>query len=210
MDWEFIFLCRECMTVADIGQGVASYFIRELRYSTWLRPVSRPALYRIQTILASLVNGEVVTAGRMAKRLEVSIRTIARDIDYLINALHVPVSYDSSKHTYVLAGPVPVLFSPHAVAPSIETEPKPDVLVTLEVSSDLVRHFQAVELHPTQKLEIKPEGHARLYLTVPANDVLVQWIMSYGGKIRVVAPQALRDRVHTLALLLIHNHEPNN
>jgi predicted DNA-binding transcriptional regulator YafY len=171
--------------------------------------LSRPALYRIQTILASLINGEKVTTRVMAKRLEVSPRTVARDIDYLINSLHVPVSYDQRKHTYVLNGPVPVLFSAHAGAPS-QTESGPDVEVILEIDADLTRHFEAVELHPSQRLERRHDGSGRLHLHVPANDVLVQWIMSYGGKIRVVAPQALRDRVHSLAMSLITKHRPVN
>lgn len=210
MESEFIFICHEYMTVDGIGHNVASYILRDVRYSTCFRPLSRPALYRIQTILASLVNGEVVTASRMADRLEVSGRTIARDIDYLINSLHVPVVYDNRRHTYVLAGPVPVLFAPHAGAPTEELTQAPRVLVTLSISADLVRHFQAVELHPTQRLEMLADGSGRLFLTVPVNDVLVQWIMSYGGKIRAVAPQVLRDRVHTLAMTLISNHAPNN
>ncbi len=197
------------MTVYGIGSGVASYILRDVRYSSWFRALSRPALYRIQTILAALINGEKVTARAMAKRLEVSVRTIARDIDYLINSLHVPVGYDKRKHTYVLHGPVPVLFSPHAGAPS-QSDAGPEVQVTLDIDADLVRHFAAVELHPTQRLELLPNGSGRLFLTVPANDVLVQWIMSYGGKIRVVTPQILRDRVHTLAMSLITEHSPKN
>jgi len=210
MDQKIFFACHEYMTVYGIGLNVASYTLSDVRYTTWHGHLSRPALYRIQIILAALINGELVTAGRMANRLEVSGRTIARDIDYLINSLHVPVSYDSKRHTYILTGPVPVLFSPHAQSPSSDNGQGPDVLVSMEIAPDLVRHFQGVELHPSQRLETLPDGTVRLLLTVPANDVLAQWIMSYGGKLRVVTPQALRDRVHTLALALISNHAPSN
>lgn len=198
------------MTAYGIGCDVASYILRDVRYSSWVRSLSRPALYRIQTILASLINGDVVTAKRMAGLLEVSARTIARDIDYLINTLHVPVKYNNHRFTYELTGPVPVLFAPHAGTQSDVVPAAAEVLITMQVDADLVHHFKAVELHPSQHFTQAADGSGTLQLTVPLTDSLVQWIMSYGGKITVTSPQSLRDRVHSLALSIITNHRPRN
>lgn len=198
------------MTTYDIGLDVASYILRDIRYTPWVRSLSRPALYRVQSILASLINGEVVTAGKVAAQLEVSQRTIARDINYLINTLHIPIAYDAQQHTYVLKGPVPVLFAPQAGFPGQSVLPEPDTLVTLEVASELVPHFESVELHPSQRFKILPNGSGQLFLTVSPDDALAQWVMSYGGKVRVISPQSLRSRIRTLALRILASHGPEN
>jgi predicted DNA-binding transcriptional regulator YafY len=199
------------MTVYGMGCNVASHTLRDLRYQSWFRALSRPALYRIQYILAALLNGETVTTRTMSARLEVSPRTIARDIDYLINTLHVPLFYDTHKHTYVLNGPIPVLFAPHSnVTEGASSQDTTETQVVLCLDHDLVAHFSSVSLHPSQRLESTPSGDVRLHLTVHANDALVQWVMSYGGRIRVLSPQFLRDRIYHLALSLITQHQPLN
>lgn len=210
MGTDYFLLLARPMTAYGIGLDVASCILRDVRYSTWVRALPKPALYRIQTILAALINGDPVTARRMASVLEVSARTIARDIDYLINSLHVPISYDAKQHTYILKGPVPVLFAPHAGAPAAPHYPTPEALVTMELDADLVLHFESVELHPSQRLEKQTDGTALLYLTVPPNDALAQWVLSYGGRIRVKDPLPLRSRVYALAMHVLNAHQPSN
>lgn len=76
-----------------------------------MKPISRPMLIRIRIILQHLANGQRVTAGQMAESLDVSTRTIARDFDYMMNGLELPISYEYKMKSYVLAGPLPSLFS---------------------------------------------------------------------------------------------------
>ncbi len=77
---------------------------------------TRPTLYRLQAILVRLSRGDRVTASIMADILEVSSRTVARDFDYLINRLHVPMEYNYVKKSYVLTGPLPSLLTPPSSA----------------------------------------------------------------------------------------------
>jgi hypothetical protein len=49
----------------------------------------------------------------MAAELNVSLRTVARDFEYLINGLRVPLEYDYRKKSYVLTGDIPpILIDP--------------------------------------------------------------------------------------------------
>lgn len=68
-------------------------------------------LVRIRTILQHLAQGQRVTAGSMARILDVSHRTVARDLDYMINGLDLPIHYEHSRRTYILAGPLPSIFA---------------------------------------------------------------------------------------------------
>ncbi len=76
-----------------------------------MKPISRPMLIRIRIILQHLADGQRVTAGQMAESLDVSTRTIARDFDYMMNGLELPICYEYKMKSYVLAGPLPSLFS---------------------------------------------------------------------------------------------------
>ena len=68
-------------------------------------------LIRIRIILQHLTDGQRVTAGQMARLLDVSQRTIARDFDYMINALDLPIKYEFILKSYILDGPLPSIFS---------------------------------------------------------------------------------------------------
>ncbi len=107
------------MTIDGRVSGVPSQILRE-PISAPMKSAMRPTLYRLQAILMRLSRGERVTANHMAEDLEVSVRTVARDIDYLINTLHVPMSYHYSKKSYVLDGPLPSLLRPPDHMPGIE------------------------------------------------------------------------------------------
>ena len=92
-------------------------------------------LIRIRVILQHLTNGQRVTAGHMARLLDVSQRTVARDFDYMINGLDLPIKYEIGRRSYVLEGPLPSLFdvtgpkdgSAKKISP---TMPKPAVAVS--------------------------------------------------------------------------------
>lgn len=68
-------------------------------------------LIRIRIILQHLTNGQRVTAGHMARVLDVSQRTIARDFDYMINGLDLPIKYEFGRKSYILDGPLPSIFA---------------------------------------------------------------------------------------------------
>lgn len=68
-------------------------------------------LIRIRIILQHLTDGQRVTAGHMARLLDVSQRTIARDFDYMINGLDLPIKYEFGRRSYILDGPLPSIFA---------------------------------------------------------------------------------------------------
>jgi hypothetical protein len=68
-------------------------------------------LIRIRMILQQLADGQRVTASHMARTLDVSTRTIARDFDYMINGLDLPIRYEYRRRSYILCGPLPSIFS---------------------------------------------------------------------------------------------------
>jgi len=193
------------MSVYDIPSAVASYILRDVLPSLLMKNIHRPTLYRIQWILARVVMGEKVTANLLAEQLEVSLRTVTRDIDYLINSLHVPLSYDYLKRSYVLSGPIPILFS--LPAGMGDPEPAgPPTHIVVEIDKSIVQHFKQLMLHPTQRVVRKTSGEHHIHMDLPVNDMLVQWVLSFGGKVRVIEPQSLKARVHAMAQGIVAEH----
>lgn len=71
--------------------------------------LSGSAFYRIGQIHQALCNDEAITAETLAAEIEVSTRTIKRDIDVMRDCLNVPVEWSASRHSYVLTRPCPTL-----------------------------------------------------------------------------------------------------
>jgi predicted DNA-binding transcriptional regulator YafY len=65
-----------------------------------VRLASRPPLARLLTIDAAIGNGSCPTATALALQLEVSPRTIYRDIDLLRDQLHAPLVFDPRRNGY--------------------------------------------------------------------------------------------------------------
>jgi predicted DNA-binding transcriptional regulator YafY len=66
---------------------------------------NRQQFSRWKAIVSRLGRGKKVTAGRLAKELEVSVRTIQRDLDALRDDHGAPIAYDSSRRTLYLEEP---------------------------------------------------------------------------------------------------------
>lgn len=94
------------MTVDGIVNDVALQFLCEPTLRV-MHTAKRPIIVRLRIILDRLQRGDRVTAGLMAVELNVSIRTAARDFDYLMHSLRVPMKYDYRKKSYVLTGEIP-------------------------------------------------------------------------------------------------------
>ncbi len=94
------------MTVDGIVNDVPLQFLCEPLVHVMHTP-TRPIIIRLRIILAHLQRGERVTAGMMAAELHASLRTVARDFDYLVHSLRVPLTYDYRQKSYVLTGEIP-------------------------------------------------------------------------------------------------------
>jgi proteasome accessory factor B len=65
----------------------------------------------------------------------------------------------------------------------------------LRFDRSIARLISEREWHPSQKLERHSDGKLDLRLTVGITPDVLSWIMSYGVKVEVLAPESLRDRV---------------
>jgi predicted DNA-binding transcriptional regulator YafY len=71
----------------------------------------RTLLRRTNWTLAQLRAGKPIKATLLARDLEVSVRTVYRDLDYMRDEMRVPLEFDRSRQTFYLAEPA-ALFTP--------------------------------------------------------------------------------------------------
>lgn len=66
----------------------------------------RSQVRRVQYILKQLKEGKYPNCSTLAKELETTTRTVARDIEHIKDSMCVPVEYDPHKYGYYLTGPI--------------------------------------------------------------------------------------------------------
>ena len=69
-------------------------------------PTTRPPLQRMVTLHQELQGGRYPNCRRMGERLEVSSKTIQRDLDFMRDRLALPIEYDSERNGYYYTQPV--------------------------------------------------------------------------------------------------------
>jgi predicted DNA-binding transcriptional regulator YafY len=57
--------------------------------------------------------------------------------------------------------------------------------------------------HPSQEIKLLKDGRLKMTLKVADNDELVGWILSFGGEVRVMSPEALCTRVQDEAKRIV-------
>ena len=62
--------------------------------------LKRPAIERMMRIHSELKNGSYPNCSSMAREMEVSTKTISRDIDFMRDRMLLPIEYDPSLHGY--------------------------------------------------------------------------------------------------------------
>jgi len=69
---------------------------------------TRPVLRRCRW-MADLLrkNGELPSCEKVGQEIEVSYKTVSRDIDLLRDFMGYPIAYDKSTHKWKLTGPMP-------------------------------------------------------------------------------------------------------
>lgn len=68
--------------------------------------VSRPPMERMWRIHQELARGEFPNCRRLAESLEVSSKTVMRDIDFMRDRLGLPLAYDAVRHGFHYTAPV--------------------------------------------------------------------------------------------------------
>ncbi len=84
-----------------------------------------------------------------------------------------------------------------APAEGLESLPEHDVVIDL--SPIAVAHLVTRPLHASQRVEPRPDGGARLVARVPGLWFPADWVLSWGGEARPLAPTGLVDLVRERA-----------
>lgn len=71
-----------------------------------LQPKSRPPLERMMRIHHEIASGSYPNASTMARELEVSSKSIQRDLEFMRDRLNLPLEYDGSRFGYYYTEPV--------------------------------------------------------------------------------------------------------
>lgn len=61
-------------------------------------PASRPPLERMIQIHQAVQSGDLPSSTQLAEKLEVSIKSIHRDLEFMRDRLHLPLQYDAIRH----------------------------------------------------------------------------------------------------------------
>lgn len=162
------------------------------------------ATERLHHLIEWLRSGERLTTALAAEALDVSRRTVARDLAHLRDVLRLRVQYDSVQASYVLVdGHDALPFLPHpSIVPALvhalpgnppdeEAEYPP---VHLRLSAQAVRVHTARSGHPLAGTP-NPDGTLDLHLSVPNMGEFMSWILSCGSEVEVVKPVGLRKRL---------------
>jgi predicted DNA-binding transcriptional regulator YafY len=75
-----------------------------LKRRTELR--SQPPLERMQRIFQQIKNERLPNCSTLAEKLEVSAKTIQRDVDFMRDRMELPIEYDSAQHGFYFTAPV--------------------------------------------------------------------------------------------------------
>ncbi|MBP8275148.1 MAG: WYL domain-containing protein [Acidobacteria bacterium] len=67
--------------------------------------------------------------------------------------------------------------------------------VVIEFAARLAPYVQGRLWHPSQQLEVLPDGRIRLTLDVSHDWALQSWILSFGSGVKIVEPRALADAI---------------
>jgi len=57
----------------------------------------------------------------------------------------------------------------------------------------IVARHEHRKYHPTQRIELLDDGRTKLTISVPINDEVKYWVLSFGANAEVVSPPALRE-----------------
>lgn len=68
--------------------------------TTRIHNLKRPAIERMMRIHHALKNGEFTNCSKLSAQLEVSTKTISRDIDFMRDRMMLPIEYDAIKHGF--------------------------------------------------------------------------------------------------------------
>jgi predicted DNA-binding transcriptional regulator YafY len=118
--------------------------------------------------------GSLPNCGHFIRELEVSGRTVMRDLDFLGDNLHAPAFF---KDTF-----------------GISQADKP-WKVRLLFAREVAPYIRERVWHRSQALRQRRDGALEFRLQTSSRKELTRWILSWMPHVQVLAPRQLRDRV---------------
>ena len=80
--------------------------VSPFRSMSVLQPKTRPPLERMMRIHAEIASGSYPNASTLAREMEVSVKSIQRDIEFMRDRMELPIEYDGSRFGYHYTEPV--------------------------------------------------------------------------------------------------------
>jgi len=186
---------------------------------------SRPPLARMLRLHEWLVANRYPNCRKVAAELEVSAKTVQRDLNFMRDQMGLPIEYDKMAFGYRYARPVTgfpamgIILRKPKVTPWRRLPPaKPGEFLPLTQSTgsgdaarirfdaERARALRTRTWHPTQIIFPMPDGTAELALRVRDEFELARWVLSWAGHARVLEPGSLRDRVREMAMEIAGQH----
>jgi len=78
--------------------------------------------------------------------------------------------------------------------------------VELEFSRTAAPWIAEEEWHPTQRIEVLPDGRIRFRVQVPITPDFVRWVLNYGVEVTVLRPDTLREQILAHARGILHKY----
>jgi predicted DNA-binding transcriptional regulator YafY len=77
--------------------------------------------------------------------------------------------------------------------------------IKLRFSPEVAFNVSATQWHRTQKVSLESDGSAIVEFRVDGLDEIFWWVLSFGDKVQVIAPRALRKRISEVACNMLKN-----
>lgn len=153
--------------------------------------LGRPFMERVSRIHALLKSNrhEQWNCTTIAAELEVSSKTVLRDITFMRDRLGYPIEFDRNqrRNTYYYSGS----FEAKAGL-NLQSSTHP---IALRFCARAACEIRRRYWHATQRIEEQPNGVLTIYLSVHATNDLVSWILGWGDQVKVISPRSLALRV---------------
>jgi predicted DNA-binding transcriptional regulator YafY len=81
----------------------------------------------------------------------------------------------------------------------------PETRVVIDVDAKVAGNVIETRWHPSQSVEVRADGSARLSFAVSGVEEVFWWVMGMGRHARVMAPRELRDRVRSEAEAMLRS-----
>jgi predicted DNA-binding transcriptional regulator YafY len=81
--------------------------------------------------------------------------------------------------------------------------------VVIDLDASVAGNLIETRWHPSQTVDVRPDGSARLVFSVAGTEEVFWWVMGMGSRARVVAPAELRERARREAAAMAMAMEPD-